>query len=103
MLAPVYEVKDELKLFFETQGKQDLLLSIKSKEFHLTLASLLDIFEAFNDLNLILQDKNIDCTNDSDAISVFVEKLELGMVAFKEEMQFSFLNLIPPSEKVKLN
>ena len=33
---------------FEAFGKQDLLLFIESKEFHLTLKNLLDIFKALN-------------------------------------------------------
>ena len=49
MLAGAYETKDELILFLEAHGKQNLLLSIKSKEFRLTLVNLVDIFEALND------------------------------------------------------
>ena len=43
-----YEIKDKLILFFKALRKQDRLLSIKSKEFRLTLANLVDIFEVLN-------------------------------------------------------
>ena len=32
--------------FLEAHGKQNLLLSIESKEFYLTFANLMDIFKA---------------------------------------------------------
>ena len=37
---------------------------IKSKDFHLALANLMDIFEALNDLNLISQGKNTNGIDD---------------------------------------
>ena len=58
MLARVYEMKDELKLFLEAHGKQDLLRSFTSEGFQLQLAYLVDIFQALNNLNLLLQGKN---------------------------------------------
>ena len=85
MLTLVYEIKDKLVMFFEAHGKQDFLLSIKLKKFHLILVNLVDIFEALNDYNLILQSKNINCINDCDAIDAFVAKLELGIVKFKNK------------------
>ena len=52
-------------MYFEAHRKQDLLLlSVEPKEFHLTLANLVDIFKALNVLNLILQGKTIDLIND---------------------------------------
>ena len=75
---------DELILFFEALGKQNLLLSIESKEFHLTLADLENIFEVVNVLNLILKSKNINCINDYDAIYAFVAKLGIGIVELKK-------------------
>ena len=65
-------------------------LSIESKEFQLTLANFMDIFKALNDLNLILQDKNINY--DYDAINAFIAKLRLGIVQFKKEMHLPFQN-----------
>ena len=91
-VIPMYEINNELILFFEAHRKQDLLLSIKSKEFHLMLTNLINIFEESNDLNMILHGKNINCINDDDAINAFVGKLGMGIREFKKEMQLPFLN-----------
>ena len=79
-MAPINEIKDELILFFEAHKKQDLFLSIKSKEFHLMLANLVNIFEVPSYLNFILQGKNINCINDYNAINTFMAKLGMGIV-----------------------
>ena len=78
--------------FFKAHGKENLFLSIESKEFHLMLANLADIFKELNVLNWLLRGKNIDRINNYDVINAFVAKLELGIVEFKKEMQLSFLN-----------
>ena len=89
----MYEIKDELALFFEAHWKQYFLLSIKLIEFNPMLAKLVDFFELLSDLNLLLQGKNIiKCTNDYNAINALVAKLVLGIVKFKREMQLPFLN-----------
>ena len=43
-----------------------------------------------NDLNLILQDKNINCINDYDAINTFIAKLGLSITVFKKKNVASF-------------
>ena len=91
IVVRVHEMKDELMLLFKAHGN-NIFFSIKSKEFYLTLANLVDIFKALNVLNLILQGKNINCINDYHAINAFVAKLEQSIVEFKKKMQFSFLN-----------
>ena len=53
----VFELKDEIKLFLEVQGKQDLLVYFNDKEWLERLAYLADIFEQQNRLNLKLQGK----------------------------------------------
>ena len=77
MLARVYGLKDEVSIFLESQGKQDLLLPFQSKEFQLAMAYLVDIFEALNCLNLLLQGKNTNCMKDYDEIRTFIAKLGL--------------------------
>ena len=84
----MYKIKDKLMLFFQSLRKQDLLLSIKLKKFCLTLANHIDTFEALNNLNLILPDKNIKCINDYVAINAFVAKLGLGIVKSKKKCSF---------------
>ena len=77
MLARVYGLKDDVSIFLESQGKQDLLLPFQSQEFQLTMAYLVDIFEAFNCLNLLLQGKNTDRMKDYDELRTFIAKLGL--------------------------
>ena len=76
MLARVYGLKDEVSIFLESQGKQDLL-PFQSQEFQLAMAYLVDIFEALNCLNLLLQGKNTNRMKDYDEIQTFIEKLGL--------------------------
>ena len=85
-------MKDELMLLFEAHGKQYLFLSIKSKEFHLTLSNLVYIFEALNNLKLILHNKDINGINNYDAINAFMVKLGLVIIEYKKKMQLPFLN-----------
>ena len=77
MLARAYEMKDEFVLLFKAHMKQDLLWSIKLKQFQLTLANLVDIFKTLTNLKLILLGKNIYRINVYNAISAFVAKLGL--------------------------
>ena len=62
-------------------------------------ANLVDTFKKLNDLNLILQGKNINCINEYDAINTFMAKLDLGIIKFKKKMQLSFLNIDIALEK----
>ena len=48
MLARVYEMKGELRLFFEAHGDTRSSFSQPNQKFYLTLANLVDIFEALN-------------------------------------------------------
>ena len=75
MLARVYDMREEVKRFLESHGKQDLLLSFTSEEFQLTLAYLVDIFGSLIHLNLLLQGENTNRMNNYDAIRAFIAKL----------------------------
>ena len=77
MLARVYGLKDEVSIFLDSQGKQYLLLPFQSHEFQLTMAYLVDIFEALSCLNLLLQGKNTDRMKDYDELRTFIAKLGL--------------------------
>ena len=67
----------EVKHFFESHRKRDLLQLCTSNESQLSLAHLVDIFESLNRINLLLQGKNINRINDYDVIRAFTAKLEL--------------------------
>ena len=77
MLERFYELKDEVKLFLEDQKKFDLLAILHSEEFELSLAYLVDIFQALNKLNRQLQGRNINIICHYDAIRSFIAKLHL--------------------------
>ena len=93
MLARVYGLKDEVSIFLESQGKQDLLLPFQSQEFQLPMAYLVDIFEALNCLNLLLQGKNTNRMKDYDEIGTFIAKLGLWHRRVQRGNAASFLTL----------
>ena len=56
VIARVYELMDELKIYFKSQGKNaEHLLNEITDNFKENVAYLADIFEALNLLNLQLQ------------------------------------------------
>nr|XP_039256335.1 protein ZBED8-like [Styela clava] len=93
MLSRVYEMSEEVKLFLEAQGKQDLLLSFASDSFQLGLAYLVDIFEALNLLNRLLQGNNTSRIDHYDAIHTFIAKLGLWLRRVERGNAASFSTL----------
>ncbi|XP_076055158.1 zinc finger BED domain-containing protein 5-like [Oratosquilla oratoria] len=57
MLGRLYELREEVEIFLDSQQKVDLYDKFQSEGFHATLAYLVDIFEALNAVNLKLQGK----------------------------------------------
>ena len=93
MLDRVYELMNELKTFLESRGKHDILKPFLTKNFQLTLAYFVDIFDALNNLNLLLQGKKTNRLKDYDAINAFIAKLTLWIRRTKEGNATSFPNL----------
>jgi len=54
LLARMYEMREELKLFLEAHTKQDLLHSFTTEGFKLQLAYRVHIFQALHNLNVLL-------------------------------------------------
>lgn len=77
MLQRVFDLFDEILLFFEEQGKIALLNEWKADNFHLRLAYLTDIFGSLNELNTKMQGKNMNILVQDDKIRGFVAKLDL--------------------------
>ena len=104
MLARVYGLKDEVSVFLESQRKQDLLLPFQSQEFQLAMAYLVDIFEALNCLNLLLQGKNTNRMKDYDEIRTFIAKLGLWhrRVQRGNAASFPTLDIALENSKAKL-
>ena len=101
MLARVYDLKDKVSIYLECQGQQDLLLPFKSDEFQLAMAHLVDIFKAFNRLNLLLQGKKTNRMNDYIATHAFIEKLGFWYRRVQKEIAASLSTLDTALEKSK--
>uniref|UniRef100_UPI00358EA1AE protein FAM200C-like n=1 Tax=Myxine glutinosa TaxID=7769 RepID=UPI00358EA1AE len=77
MLGRVYELREEVATFLDVQRKADLYKMFQSRECQLSLAYLVDIFEALNGINQKLQGKHINIITQYDAIRAFMAKLDL--------------------------
>ena len=73
----LYELRQEVATFLDSQQKADLHDKFQSEGFLLSLAYLVDIFEALNAINLKLQGKNINIIMHHDIIRAFMAKLDL--------------------------
>ena len=58
VIKRVFELRDELKLFFELEKKIDFALLLKNDRWIRYLAYMVDIFDQLNRLNLKMQGKN---------------------------------------------
>lgn len=72
----VFELRGELKLFLEMQGKDDLLSHFNEVLWEPRLAYLADIFEQLNRLNLKLQGKEKNVFHLMDCLRGFLAKLQ---------------------------
>ena len=103
MLARVYDMREEVKRFLESRGKQDHLLSFTSEEFQLTLSYLVDIFGSLNHLNLFLQGKNSNRMTNYNAIRAFIAKLGLWQRRVQKGNAASFPNFDAALEEKSIN
>ena len=99
MLERFYELKDEVKLFLEDQKKFDLLASVNSEEFEISLAYLVDIFESLNKLNQQPQGRNSNIICHYDAIRALSPGCTYGSVESPMEIQDPFHTLMRLSRK----
>ena len=74
LVARVFELRDEIKIFLET-AKPELAVHFKNVKFLSRLAYFVDIFEALKQLNLKMQGKGKDIIQFVDFTGAFVEKL----------------------------
>ncbi|XP_076053707.1 zinc finger BED domain-containing protein 5-like [Oratosquilla oratoria] len=93
MLGRLYELREEVEIFLDSQQKVDLYDKFQSEGFHATLAYLVDIFEALNAVNLKLQKKNINILVHHDTIRTFMAKLDLWKCRILQGNVASFRNL----------
>ncbi|XP_064088411.1 zinc finger BED domain-containing protein 5-like [Macrobrachium nipponense] len=76
MLGRLYELREDVAIFLDVQHKTDLHDKFMSEGFLLSLAYLVDTFEALNAVNLELQGKNINIIIHHDIILAFLVKLD---------------------------
>ncbi|KAK3895801.1 hypothetical protein Pcinc_000419 [Petrolisthes cinctipes] len=93
MLKRLYELREEVAIFLDSQQKADLHDKFQSEGLQLTLAYLVDIFEALNAVNLKLQWKNINIILNHDTIRAFMAKLDLWKCRIQQGNAASFRNL----------
>ncbi|XP_076043697.1 zinc finger BED domain-containing protein 5-like [Oratosquilla oratoria] len=93
MLGRLYELREEVEIFLDSQQKVDLYDKFQSEGFHATLAYLVDIFEALNAVNLKLQGKNTNILVHHDTIRTFMAKLDLWKCRVLQGNVASFRNL----------
>ncbi|XP_042209713.1 protein FAM200A-like [Homarus americanus] len=72
----VFELRGELRLFQEVQGKDELLSHFNEVLWEQRLAYLADIFEQLNRLNLKLQGKDRNVFHLMDCLRAFLAKLQ---------------------------
>ncbi len=72
----VFELRGNLKLFLEMQGKDDLLSHFNMVLWEPRLAYLTDIFEQLNRLKMKLQGKERNVFHLMDCLRVFLAKLK---------------------------
>lgn len=93
MLGRLYELREEVAIFLDSQQKADLHDKFQSEGLQITLAYLVDIFEALNAVNLKLQGKNINIIMHHDTIRAFMAKLDLWKCRIQQGNTASFRNL----------
>ncbi|XP_064119038.1 zinc finger BED domain-containing protein 5-like [Macrobrachium nipponense] len=93
MLGRLYELREEVAIFLDSQQKADFHDNFQSEGFQITLAYLVDIFEALNAVNLKLQGKSINIITHHDTIRAFMAKLDLWKCRVQQGNAASFRNL----------
>ena len=76
VIKRVFELRDELKLFFELEKKIDFALLLKNDRWIRYLAYMFDIFDQLNRLNLKMQGKNTNIIQFKDTLKAFMSKLD---------------------------
>uniref|UniRef100_A0A0L8I895 BED-type domain-containing protein n=1 Tax=Octopus bimaculoides TaxID=37653 RepID=A0A0L8I895_OCTBM len=82
MLGQFYVLRKEITIFLDFQQETDLHDKFQPDGFQLSLAYLVDIFEALNALDLKLQGENINILTHHDTIRTSMAKLDLWNAMF---------------------
>ncbi|XP_064462248.1 protein FAM200A-like [Ornithodoros turicata] len=74
--ARVFELREELKVFFQEQGKTTYFAWLSEAAWILRLAYLVDMFEQLNKLNLQVQGRNTNIIMFIDSLKAFLCKMQ---------------------------
>ena len=72
----MFELRDELKLFFELEKKTEFTSLLKNDRRIKYLACMVNIFDQLNTLNLKMQGKNNNVIQFKDTLKAFMSKLD---------------------------
>ena len=103
LVARVFELRDEIKIFMET-AKPELAIHFENVKFLSRSSYLVDIFEALNQLNLKMLGKGKDIIQFIDFTRGFVEKLSNWKCKVKNgnfDMLHSFTCLSDVDDEIK--
>ncbi|CAH2226763.1 jg14191, partial [Pararge aegeria aegeria] len=77
MLVRLFELRDEVIQFLEIQKQSELLVEFRKPWVQVVFAYLSDVFDSMNSLNLKLQGGDSNIIYHRDAITAYIEKLQL--------------------------
>ncbi|XP_060616127.2 protein FAM200C-like isoform X1 [Anolis sagrei] len=93
VLKRIFELHDELKMFFHQKAKPQYEAIFSDKSELQKIAYLVDIFAILNEFNLSLQGANVTCLNLSEKVQSFQKKLQLWQKKLDENKIYMFPTL----------
>ena len=93
VLKRVFDLRDELKTFFNQKSKPHFEALFSEKNQIHKIAYLVDIFAILNELNLSLQGPNATCLDLTEKIRAFQLKLQLWQTKLDENRIYMLSNL----------
>ena len=94
VLDPVYELREELKVFLTNEGS-DFAKLLATDEWCARLAYLADIFHHLNELNTRMQGRNDNLLTSADKINGFRSKVHL----WQQHVESGNLEVFPFTKK----
>ncbi len=90
VLIRVFELQQELLLFFKDNNKAIFCECLESTNWQMKLAYLADIYQHLNKLNTSMQDTKENILTSTDKLLAFKNKLGLEKAPFKRKCQDVF-------------
>lgn len=93
VLKRIFELRDELKMFFNQKAIRQFEALFSDKSELQKIAYLVDIFTILNELNFSLQGSNSTCLDLSEKLQTFQMKLQLWQKKLDENKMYMFPTL----------